>query len=76
MESTTFELLKESTGIPFSNLNSSLVLALSKRQKLKNLFHDKLFELTREDNLIYQGVLELLPNLSVLSFQIVYNEIH
>ena len=61
LESTTFEFLKKNIGLPFAKLNSDLNIGLNKSQKLKSLFREKLHELIREDNVIYPGVLELLP---------------
>jgi phosphoglycolate phosphatase len=61
LESATFELIKKNIGLPFAKLNSDLDLDLNKLQKLKNLFRERLHELILEDNLIYPGVLELLP---------------
>ncbi len=61
LEKATREMLKRNLGLPFEQLNSDLSLDLIKLQILKNLFRSKLLGLILENNLIYPGVLQLLP---------------
>jgi len=61
LESADYKLMQKNIGLSFAKLNSDLDLDLNKLQKLKNHFRERLHELILEDNLIYPGVLELLP---------------
>ena len=61
LQRATYQLLKKNLGLPFAQLNSDLSLDSIKFEKMKSLFREKLHELIREDNLIYPGVLQLLP---------------